>query len=148
MNRGRIGVSLYGKADTINIQEYYQSSVLYPSWCSYCRLYGGGRGRGGHLKILPTKKLSFCSELKLSNLYFFETLWCKPLIFQTQAFWSNRIDNLNYQRSKTSGLEFVSKTQFLYQPIAEGSYYQKEVNENLLTFIGLPLFPLLADCRG
>ena len=52
--------------------------------------------------VLP-KELSFGHKLKFSNPYFFETLWCKPLIFQTQAFWSVRIHSLKYQRSTTSG---------------------------------------------
>ena len=50
------------------------------------------------------KELSFCHKLKFYNLYFFETWFCIPLIFQTfKAFWSFRIYSLKYQRSTTSG---------------------------------------------
>ena len=63
-----------------------------------------------------------CNKLWFSNLYIFETQWCKPLIFQTDIIWSNRTDSLKYQssttlKSKDRGIrksEFVAKTQFLY----------------------------------
>ena len=52
-------------------------------------------------------------------------LSCKPLIFQTQIIWSNRIHSLKYLRSATFGsedivirkLEIVAKTQFLFPVI-------------------------------
>ena len=56
------------------------------------------------------------------NHKIFRTRCCKPLIFQTQITWFNRIHSLKYLRYATFGfkdivirkLEFVAKTQFLY----------------------------------
>ena len=70
---------------------------------------------------LGLKELSLCHKLKYSNLYILKN-WCdKPLIFQIQVIWSNRIHSLKYLRSTTFGFkdivirksEFVAKTQFL-----------------------------------
>ena len=66
-------------------------------------------------------ELSLCVKLKYSNSYTFGTRCCKPLIFQIQNIWSNRIHGLKYLRSTTFGSkdivirksEFVAKTQFL-----------------------------------
>ena len=65
-----------------------------------------------------TKELSLCNK---PNTHMFSTWWCKPLIFQTQIFSSNRIQSLKYLRSTVLGYtdirirksEFVAKTQFL-----------------------------------
>ena len=67
------------------------------------------------------KELSLRNKIKYLNLEIFRTRSCKPLIFQTQIFWSNRIHSLKYLRSATFGCkdivirksEFVAKTQFL-----------------------------------
>jgi len=65
--------------------------------------------------------LSLRNKIKYLNLEIFRTRSCKPLIFQTQIIWSNRIHSLKYLRSATFGSkdivirksEFVAKTQFL-----------------------------------
>ena len=70
-----------------------------------------------------TKELSLWNEIKYLNLNIFRTRFCKPLIFQTQISWSNRIHSLKYLRSATFGSkdivikksEFAAKTQFLSQ---------------------------------
>ena len=67
------------------------------------------------------KELSLWNNIKYLNLNIFRTRCCKPLIFQTQIIWSNRINSLKYLRSATFGSkdkvirksEFVAKTQFL-----------------------------------
>ena len=67
------------------------------------------------------KELSLWNKIKYLNLEIFRTRSCKPLIFQTQIIWSNRIHSLKYLRSATFGCkdivirksEFVAKTQFL-----------------------------------
>ena len=48
--------------------------------------------------IVLLKELSLCHKLKFSNLYIFTTGWCRPLIFQTNIIWSNRILSLKYLR--------------------------------------------------
>ena len=63
------------------------------------------------------------NKIKYLNLNIFRTRFCKPLIFQTQIIWSNRIYSLKNLRSATFGSkdivirksEFVAKTQFLYE---------------------------------
>ena len=66
-----------------------------------------GKGRANtrlfNLFIIETKELSFCHELKFSNLYIFVTWWCTPLIFQTKNIWSNMIYTLKYLRSNDIG---------------------------------------------
>ena len=70
------------------------------------------------------KELSLWNKIKYLNLNIFRTQCCKPLIFQTQITWSNRIHSLKYLRSSTFGSndivirksEFVEKTQFLCGP--------------------------------
>ena len=65
--------------------------------------------------------MSLWNKIKYLNLNIFITRGCKPLIFQTQITWSNRIHSLKYLRSATFGSkdivirksEFVAKTQFL-----------------------------------
>ena len=65
--------------------------------------------------------MSLWNKIKYLNLNIFRTRFCKPLIFQTQIIWSNRIHSLKYVRSATFGSkdivikksEFVAKTQFL-----------------------------------
>ena len=67
-------------------------------------------------------ELSLWNKIKYLNLNIFRTRWCKPLIFQTQIIWSNRIHSLKYLRSATFGSkdivirksEFVAKTQLLW----------------------------------
>ena len=49
--------------------------------------------------VVLTKKSSLCNKLWFSNTYIFFTWWCKPLIFQTWIFSSNRIHSLKYLRS-------------------------------------------------
>ena len=69
-----------------------------------------------------SKELSLWNEIKYLNHNIFRTRCCKPLIFQTQIIWSNRIHSLKYLRYATFGSkeivigksEFVAKTQFLY----------------------------------
>ena len=66
------------------------------------------------------KELSFWNKIKYVNLNIFRSRCCKPMIFQTQIIWSNRIHSLKYPRSATLGCkdtgiknsEFVAKTQF------------------------------------
>ena len=68
-----------------------------------------------------TKELSLWNKIKYLNHNIFRTRCCKPLIFQTQIIWSNRIHSLKYLRSATFGSkdiviiksEFVAKTQSL-----------------------------------
>ena len=70
-----------------------------------------------------SKKLSLWNKIKYLNHNIFRTQCCKPLIFQTQITWSNRIHSLKYLRYATFGSkdkvirksEFVAKTQFLSQ---------------------------------
>ena len=65
--------------------------------------------------------MSFWNKIKYVNLNIFRSRCCKPMIFQTQIIWSNRIHSLKYLRSATLGCkdtviknsEFVAKTQFL-----------------------------------
>ena len=72
-----------------------------------------------------SKELSLWNKIKYLNLNIFRTRCCKPLIFQTQIIWSNRIHTLKYLRYATfdskdiviKKLEFVAKTQFLYTKI-------------------------------
>ena len=67
------------------------------------------------------KELSLLNKIKYLNLNIFRFWCCKPLIFQTQIIWSNRIHSLKYLRSATFGSKdieirkskFVAKTQFL-----------------------------------
>ena len=54
-----------------------------------------------------TKEFSFCNKLEFSNHNIFATLWCKPLIFQTQVFWSSRMHSLKYLRSTTLGCKDI-----------------------------------------
>jgi len=69
------------------------------------------------------KELSLWNKIKYLNLNIFRIRCCKPLIFQTQIIWSNKIHSLKYLRSATFGSkdiviiksEFVAKTQFLYR---------------------------------
>ena len=66
--------------------------------------------------------MSLWNKIKYSNLNSFRTRCSKPLIFQTQIIWANRIHSLKYLRSATFGSknivirksEFVAKTQFLW----------------------------------
>jgi len=68
-----------------------------------------------------TKELSLWHKIKYLNLNIFRTRCCKPLIFQAQIIWCNRIHSLKYLRYATFGCkvivirksEFVAKTQFL-----------------------------------
>ena len=67
------------------------------------------------------KELSLWNKIKYLNHNIFRTRSCKPLIFQTQISWSNRIQSLKYLRYATFGSkdkvirksELVAKTQFL-----------------------------------
>ena len=67
------------------------------------------------------KELSLCNKIKYLNPNIFRTRYCKPLIFQTQIIWFNRIHSLKYLRSTTLGSKdivirksgFVAKTQVL-----------------------------------
>ena len=67
------------------------------------------------------KELSLRNKIRYLNHNIFKTQFCKPLIFQTQINWSNRIHSLKYLRYATFGSkdvmirksEFVAKTQFL-----------------------------------
>ena len=69
-----------------------------------------------------TKELSLLNKIKYLNLNIFRTRDFKPLIFQTQIIWFNKIHSLKYLRSATFGSkdkviiksEFVAKTQFLW----------------------------------
>jgi len=71
--------------------------------------------------ILTSKEWSLWNKIKHLNHNIFRTRCCKPLIFQTQIIWPNRIHNLKYLRSAKFGSkdivirksEFVAKTQFL-----------------------------------
>ena len=53
---------------------------------------------------MSSKNLFICN---LDFLIPIETWWCKPLIFQTQIIWSNRICNLKYQRSTAMGCKDI-----------------------------------------
>ena len=72
-----------------------------------------------------SKELSLWNKIKYLNLNIFRTRCCKPLIFQTQIIWSNRIHTLKYLRYATFDSkdivirksEFAAKTQFLYTKI-------------------------------
>ena len=67
------------------------------------------------------KELGLWNKIKYLNLNIFRTRCFKPLIFQTQIIWSNRMLSLKYLRSTTFGSkaivirksEFVTKSQFL-----------------------------------
>ena len=69
--------------------------------------------------------MSLWNKIQYLNLNIFRTRCCKPLIFQTQICWSNRIHCLKYLRSTTFGSkdivirksEFVAKNQFLWNNI-------------------------------
>ena len=100
--------NLYIFSIKINIQFYY--NFLYPqihvdTYSDLVKMKG---------------ELSLCHKLKFSNPYIFSTWQYKPLIFQTQIIWSNRIYSLKYLISTTlagkdivvNKLEFVTKTQF------------------------------------
>ena len=71
---------------------------------------------------IKEKELSFGHKLKSSDSNIFATLWCKPLIFQTQILLSISINSLKYLRSTALGYkdieirksECVAKTQLLY----------------------------------
>ena len=76
-----------------------------------------------HFLVLYTvKELSLCNKIKYLNLNIFRTRCCKPLIFQTQIIWTNRIHSLKYLRYATFDSkdivirksEFAAKTQFLF----------------------------------
>ena len=68
------------------------------------------------------KESSLWNKIKYLNLNIFRTRCCKPLIFQTQIIWSNRIHSLKYLRYATFDSkdivirksEFAAKTQFLF----------------------------------
>ena len=53
------------------------------------------------------KELSLCNKLWFSNTYIFSTGWCKPLIFQTYIFSSNRIHCFKYLRSTALGYKDI-----------------------------------------
>ena len=82
--------------------------------------------------------MSLWNKIKWLNLNIFRTRCCKPLIFQTQIIWSNRIHNLNYLRSATfvskdivnRKSEFVEKTQF----ISGASLWPRSVSSFYITF--------------
>ena len=46
------------------------------------------RAKNGRFRTAPILNC-FSHQLKFSTSYFFATLWCKPLIFQTKTIWSN-----------------------------------------------------------
>ena len=48
-----------------------------------------------------------CVINKLTYTYIFSTWWCKPLIFQTWIFSSNRIHSLKYLRSTALGYKDI-----------------------------------------
>jgi len=80
-------------------------------------------GRKGLIWLILLAQRNWVFGTK-SNI--FGTRCCKPLIFQTQIIWSNRIHSLKYLRSTTFGSkdiinrksEFVAKTQFLCDLVA------------------------------
>ena len=49
------------------------------------------------------KGIEFLEQNKYLNPNVCRTSCCKPLIFQTQIIWSDRIHSLKYQRSTTIG---------------------------------------------
>ena len=51
--------------------------------------------------LIEIKKLSLWDKIKYLNFNIFGTWCCKPLIFETQIIWSNRIHSLKYLRSAT-----------------------------------------------
>ena len=102
--------------------------------------------------ILEVKELSVWNKIKYLNLNIFRTRWCKPLIFQTQIIWSNRIHSLKYLRSATFGSkdtvsrksEFVAKTQFLYKSICQ--ILEKIMDFGLLFRRCHSIYITLKDC--
>ena len=73
------------------------------------------------LTFTKTKELSLWNKIKFLNHKIIRTRCCKPLIFQTQIIWSNRIHSLKYLKYATFGSkdnmirksEFGAKAQFL-----------------------------------
>ena len=49
------------------------------------------------------KEIEFLPQTQIFQLYIFTTLWCKPLLFQTETLLSNRIQTLKCQRSTDLG---------------------------------------------
>ena len=92
------------------------------------------------LTFTKTKELSLWNKIKFLNHKIIRTRCCKPLIFQTQIIWSNRIHSLKYLRSATFGSkdnmirksEFGAKAQFLYN--------HKSKSRNFLTLPWMLLF--------
>ena len=67
---------------------------------------GGGKALlGGIENKVHHKVTEYGHKLKFSNLYIFETRWCKQLMFQT--IWSNKIHGLKYRISTTPGCKDV-----------------------------------------
>ena len=74
------------------------------------------------------KELSFSHKFWFSNWYTFATWWCWPLIFQTIIIWTKMIQTLKYLSFSTfkckdiriRKIEFVTKTQFLYNIFVTG----------------------------
>jgi len=62
-----------------------------------------------------SKELSRWNKIKYLNLNSFRTRCCKPLIFQNQIIWSNRIHSLKYLRSATFGSKdiVIRKSEFV-----------------------------------
>ena len=67
------------------------------------------------LTFTKTKELSLWNKIKFLNHKIIRTRCCKPLIFQTQIIWSNRIHSLKYLRSATFGSKdiMIRKSEFV-----------------------------------
>ena len=82
--------------------------------------------------------MSLWNKIKYLNLNIFRTRCCKPLIFQTQIIWSNRINSLKYLRSATFGSKdiVIRKSEFVEESIPFPSYhmvyrkFQKKLNSH------------------
>jgi len=59
------------------------------------------------------KEFSLYHKLECSDFYISVTWWCKPLIFQTELNWSNRINSLDCKNIRIRKSEFLAKTQLL-----------------------------------
>ena len=64
------------------------------------------------------KGIEFLPQTKFSDSYFFETWWCKPLIFDILGLsefivWNIKIYDIGLHRYMDYNFEFVAKTHFL-----------------------------------
>jgi len=74
--------------------KYYEEQI---PWIIFALIrFAIDRSRNLKIRSEFTKELSLWNKIEYLNLNIFRIRWCKPLKFQTQIIWSNRIHSLKY----------------------------------------------------